>query len=108
MAQQMRYYPHTCPLIGIKSVTLHLHPQFPENPKFPVSTMLSLYNGQLVAQAYSTSAEALVLAASWQLNILLRLLLLLAATSCVSVQEDQGSILGTDKANQAFHPFGVG
>jgi hypothetical protein len=29
------------------------------------------------------------------------------ARSCVSMQEDRGSTPGTDKANQAFHPFGV-
>jgi hypothetical protein len=30
------------------------------------------------------------------------------ARSCVSMQEDCSSTPGTDKANQAFHPFGVG
>jgi hypothetical protein len=30
------------------------------------------------------------------------------ARSCVSMQEDLGSTPGTDKANQAFHPFRVG
>jgi hypothetical protein len=27
--------------------------------------------------------------------------------SCMSIQDDRDSSTGTDKANQAFHPFGV-
>jgi hypothetical protein len=30
------------------------------------------------------------------------------ARSRLSIQEDRGSTPGTDKASQAFHPFGVG